>query len=108
MGWVHVAGGMELKGAVTFETADLETLEGSYDTTTCIDVSLFGSSSLVTILKRTPPSWSTGTHVWTQINRSVSSKKTQQVAEFASTLQCSIEQVFLENQHSGCAAATLS
>jgi len=32
------AGSMELKGAVTFETADLETLQGKYDTTTCIDV----------------------------------------------------------------------
>lgn len=33
------AASMDLKGSVTFETADLETLEGKYDTTTCIDVS---------------------------------------------------------------------
>ena len=33
------AASMDLKGSVTFETADLETLEGQYDTTTCIDVS---------------------------------------------------------------------
>lgn len=32
------AASMDLKGSVTFETADLETLEGQYDTTTCIDV----------------------------------------------------------------------
>lgn len=29
---------MDLKGSITFETADLETLQGEYDTTTCIDV----------------------------------------------------------------------
>jgi cyclopropane fatty-acyl-phospholipid synthase-like methyltransferase len=32
------AAAMNLKGSVTFETADLETLQGQYDTTTCIDV----------------------------------------------------------------------
>ena len=31
---------LDLKGSVTFETADLETLDGKYDTTTCIDVSI--------------------------------------------------------------------
>lgn len=33
------AASLDLKGSVTFETADLETLDGKYDTTTCIDVS---------------------------------------------------------------------
>jgi len=32
------AGEMDLKGSATFETADLESLSGSYDTVTCIDV----------------------------------------------------------------------
>jgi len=32
------AASLDLKGSVTFETADLETLDGKYDTTTCIDV----------------------------------------------------------------------
>jgi hypothetical protein len=32
------AAAMELKGEVTFETADLESLQGKYDTVTCIDV----------------------------------------------------------------------
>mmetsp|Transcript_34534 Transcript_34534/g.77876 ORF Transcript_34534/g.77876 Transcript_34534/m.77876 type:complete len:272 (-) Transcript_34534:47-862(-) len=32
------AADMALKGSVTFETADLESLNGSYDTVTCIDV----------------------------------------------------------------------
>ena len=45
----------QLKGEVSFETADLESLEGKYDTVTCIDVrplslclSLFLSLSLCT------------------------------------------------------------
>ena len=28
----------KLKGSVTFDTADLESLSGKYDTVTCIDV----------------------------------------------------------------------
>lgn len=41
------AASMELEGSVTFETADLETLDGKYDTTTCIDVSISAASLLV-------------------------------------------------------------